>query len=140
MTNNDILEKPKTKVKIIAWVTEGKTDNEIAGLIPTRSGRRVTRQAIYAFRKRHAAEITPLVERISSEYLDAAVQARVHDFLHLLDELSDWIEEDKERAQQIEWLRNGKRTLTEIRHLLQHPEALVSLPKASQLARTSRGS
>lgn len=46
---------------------------------------------------------------------------------------------ERERAEQIRWLNRGRKTLSQVRHLLRHPEALRLQQQVSQQERTSHG-
>jgi hypothetical protein len=70
LTNQSVLEKPKTRAQVIAWIVEGKRDAEIASMLKTQ----VSRQAIHQFRKRHAAEITPVVKQLDDAIIDVALK------------------------------------------------------------------
>ena len=57
-------------------VIEGLTDREIAAALSTKS-LSITHQAIAAYRKRHAAELGPVVAEIERQITDAAIASKV---------------------------------------------------------------
>lgn len=73
MTKTQVLERPQTRAKVIAWLVEGKGPTEIASLVSTPK-RPVTRQAVCAFAKRHAEDITPIVAEVEQAIRDIAIQ------------------------------------------------------------------
>lgn len=95
MLNNGVLEKPKTRAKVIAWLLEGKSPTEIAGLVTTKS-QPVTHQAICAFRKRHADELAPLVAEVERQIEDYAIAHKVNRIAGLdalAQKVQAWIDE-----------------------------------------------
>lgn len=77
MTNHGVLERPQTRAKVLAWLLEGKSPTEVAALVSTPK-KPVSRQAICAFRNRHAAELKPLVETIEKQITDYAIASKVN--------------------------------------------------------------
>ena len=72
-----VLEKPVIKERIFALVLEGKSDAEIAEALATPK-RKLTRQAITAFRHRHEAELTPIVAEVERQVTDFAIAQKVN--------------------------------------------------------------
>ena len=62
----------RRKAEVIGWLVEGKPVGEIAKLVSTKK-QQVTSQAVCAFRKRHLAEIAPVVAEIEKQITDYAI-------------------------------------------------------------------
>lgn len=80
MINNGILERPKVKAKVIAWLADGKTAAEVAALVTQEFKRPkpVSFQAVCAFRNRHAAEIAPVVAEVERQIIDYGITHKVN--------------------------------------------------------------
>lgn len=87
MTNQGVLERPKNRAKVMAWLVEGKGPAEIASLITTKT-QPVSRQAVQAFRDRHADELAPLVEAVEKQITDYAIASKVNRIAALDDMLA----------------------------------------------------
>lgn len=77
MANRYPLDKPATKAKAISYILEGLSDAEVAAAL---SDKRisVTRQAVHAFRKRHADELAPAVAEVERQITDYAIAQKVN--------------------------------------------------------------
>lgn len=73
MANQWALEKPKTRKRIEDLILQGKSDREIAAAIGN-----VSRQAIFYFRKRHAAVIAPMIEAVERGIEQAAIADKIN--------------------------------------------------------------
>lgn len=62
----------RKRAEVIGWLVEGKPVGEIAKLVSTKK-QQVTSQAVCAFRKRHIAEITPIVAEIEKQITDYSI-------------------------------------------------------------------
>lgn len=83
----NVLERPGWPARVIALVLEGKSDAEVAKALST-ARTEVKRQAVSAFRKRHKAELTQVIEEAERETKNYAI-ARLVDQIAGLDE--DWL-------------------------------------------------
>lgn len=63
--------------EVIGWLIEGKTVGEVAKLVSTKR-QQVSSQAVCAFRKRHAAELGPLVAEVEKQITDYAIASKVN--------------------------------------------------------------
>jgi len=66
------LDRPRTKAKAIALLLQGKSYGEVAGELG------VTKQAVHAFSKRHAAEIAQAVAEVERQITDYAIAQKVN--------------------------------------------------------------
>lgn len=71
--NRYFLERPKTRARIFALVLDGKSDQEVATAIATKQ-HQPTRQAITAFRKRHAEQLAPVIQAVEAAVVDLAIK------------------------------------------------------------------
>lgn len=71
-TQPNTLEQPIVRAQIKALILEGVSDSEIARTIGG-----VTRQAIFAWRKRHAAELAPVIAAMEKSIEDYAIAQKV---------------------------------------------------------------
>lgn len=67
-----VLERPKQCAQAIALVLEGKSDADVAAVM------KVSRQAVTAFRHRHADELAPAVAEIERQIIDYAIADKVN--------------------------------------------------------------
>ena len=67
-TSTKPLERPKIRADVEAWILEGVTDAEIARRVG------VHRSAVGYFRKRHAAELAPLIAGVNQQIRDVAIR------------------------------------------------------------------
>ena len=72
-----MLERPKVRAQVLDWLINGKGPKEIAELVST-PARPVTQQAVCAFRKRHQAEIAPIVAEVERQIEDYAIARKVN--------------------------------------------------------------
>lgn len=85
----------RNKARVISLVLEGLSDAEVAAAM---SERRVTvsRQAVTAFRRRHAAEIAPVVAEVERQIKDYAIASKVNRIAGLdalRQRVENWVEE-----------------------------------------------
>lgn len=73
------------KAKVIAYLLEGKGPSEVAQLISTPK-RSVSRQAICGFKKRHAAELAPVIAETERQIIDYAIASKANRIAGL-----DWL-------------------------------------------------
>jgi hypothetical protein len=88
------LDKPKTAALIVAWVSEGKSDAEVASLLARRRTK-TTRQAVTKFRARHAGEIAAITTQAVAELRDVAIAdkgERVRRAGIVGDKIMEWVE------------------------------------------------
>lgn len=74
------LRQTKTKAQVIGMMIEGLSDRDIAAALAAKS-LTISHQAITAFRKRHAAEIAPVVAEVERQITDAAIASKVQRIL-----------------------------------------------------------
>lgn len=77
MAEKFALEKPATKAKAIGLIIDGLSDADVAAALSDKK-MTVTRQAITAFRHRHASEIAPVVEEVVKQVADYAISQKVN--------------------------------------------------------------
>lgn len=80
MANRYPLDKPATKAKVVSYMLDGMSDGEIAAALAEKRIT-VTRQAVHAFRKRHADELMPAVAEVERQITDAAIADKVRRIL-----------------------------------------------------------
>jgi hypothetical protein len=77
LANRYPLDKPATKAKVMSFILEGLSDGEIAAALSDKKIM-VSRQAVWGFRQRHAAEIAPVVEQLEKQITDYAISQKVN--------------------------------------------------------------
>lgn len=75
--HQNALERPHVKAKVIEYVLLGQSDAQVAAAVSTKSWA-VTRQAITAFRHRHAEELAAATARVEREIVDYAIAQKVN--------------------------------------------------------------
>jgi len=134
LTNQGVLERPKNRAKVLAWLVEGKGPAEIATLISTK-GQPVSRQAVQAFRDRHADELAPMVEAVEKQITDYAIASKVNR-IAALDRLLGGMEREVADYGLIEDSEDGRyfrdKLVKEIRGVLRDAaEELGQMPKTA---------